>query len=84
MKEDRVICSSVRSRWTKPWQSFLGSEWAAGTGSMGSRDWQHGQKDGEAGEDASGANPREIEMPLEVKLVANILCDQEGRAGRGI
>ena len=51
---------------------------------MGSRDWQHGQRDGKVGEDAAVANPREIAMPLKVKLVAKIWCDQEGRASGGI
>lgn len=52
---------------------------------MGSRDWQHGQRDDKVGEGAAAAaNPREIAMPLKVKLVARIWCDQEGRASGGI
>lgn len=49
-----------------------------------SRGWQHGQKDGKVGEDATVANPREIALPLKMKLAAKILCDQEGRASGGI
>jgi len=47
---------------------------------VGSGDWQHGQRDGEVGEDAAVANPTEIPMLLTVKLVAKIWCDQERRA----
>lgn len=42
---------------------------------MVSRDWQHGQRDGKVGEDAAVANPREVVVPLEVKLVAKLRCD---------